>query len=646
MLKATLRWPFAACLLSLACSSALAAASPYSTMIVFGDSLADAGQFPDAGGPPGSTLRFTNRTGPTYLNGSGEAFGLNSSTLLGGKLGVAPGDLQASTSPVRAAQGLADGNNWAVGGDRTDQILAAITTQSQVANTDASTGVTTVFRTRPGYLVENSSRADPNALYYLTGGGNDFLQGRVLSPGQAVSAANNLADGAQILSQAGASYIMVWLLPDIGRTPAVFGTPLQVPSTLLSGVFNQQLVNRLGQIDAEVIPLNVPGLVRDVLTDPARYGLAADQNLVGTCFSGNSCTANSVYGIGGLTPDPTKLLFNDGVHPTVAGQRLIADYGYSILSAPWEITLLPEMANSTLRAQQDELRSQWLADWGNWQNVGEWRAIVAGGGQKMDFDAQSHSASADGHGYNLTVGGSYRFAEDWRAGLVAGAYRQTLEAGARDSDYKLNSYIATAFVQYQAQHWWADLAASGGKLDYDNLKRKFALGISEGAEKGDTDGDLWAVSGRLGFDIAGQSSRWHFSPFISADYSHVNVDGYSEKNARATALNYDDQTRKSKRLGAGLQGKFDVTPQTQLFGEVAHEREFDTDQQDVTIALNSVPGVDFDLKGYDPQRNLNRASVGLSQKLAPDLTLRAGYNWRKNDDVTQQGVNLAVSLDF
>jgi outer membrane lipase/esterase len=646
MLKATLRWPFAACLLSLACSSALAASSPYSTMIVFGDSLADAGQFPDAGGPPGATLRFTNRAGPTYLNGSGEAFGLNSSTLLGGMLGVAPGDLQASTSPVRAAQGLADGNNWAVGGDRTDQILAAITTQSQVANTDAATGVTTVFRTRPGYLVENSSRADPNALYYLTGGGNDFLQGRVLSAGQAVNAANNLANGAQILSQAGARYIMVWLLPDIGRTPAVFGTPLQVPSTLLSGVFNQQLVNRLGQIDAEVIPLNVPGLIRDVLTDPARYGLAADQNLVGTCFNGNNCTANTAFGIGGLTPDPTKLLFNDGVHPTVAGQRLIADYGYSILSAPWEITLLPEMANGTLRAQQDELRSQWLADWGNWQNVGEWRAIVAGGGQKMDFDAQGNSASGDGHGYNLTVGGSYRFAEDWRAGLVAGAYRQTLEAGAKDSDYKLNSYIATAFVQYQAQHWWADLAASGGKLDYDNLKRKFALGISEGAEKGDTKGDLWAVSGRVGFDLAEPSSRWHFSPFISADYSHVNVDGYSENSARATALNYDDQTRKSKRLGAGLQGKFDVTPQTQVFGEVAHEREFDTDQQDVTIALNSVPGVDFDLKGYDPQRSLNRASLGVSQKLAPDLTLRAGYNWRKNDDVTQQGINLAVSLDF
>ncbi|EGH34859.1 Outer membrane autotransporter barrel, partial [Pseudomonas syringae pv. japonica str. M301072] len=67
----------------------------------------------------------------------------------------------------------------------------------------------------------------------------------------------------------------------------------------------------------------------------------------------------------------------------------------------------------------------------------------------------------------------------------------------------LNSYIATAFLQYQANHWWGDLSVSGGKLDYENAERKFALGVSEGQEKGDTDGEMWAVSGRVGFDIAG-----------------------------------------------------------------------------------------------------------------------------------------------
>jgi len=183
MINLALRLPFAACVLSLACSSALAASTPYSNMVVFGDSLADAGQFPDTGGPQGSTLRFTNRVGPTYQDGSGEIYGPVSSTLLGTKLNFAPGILAASTSPVNAALGLPDGNNWAVGGDRTDQIYNAITSQSRVTVTDDTTGQETVLRTRPGYLVANNFHADPNALYYLTGGGNDFLQCRVLSLG-------------------------------------------------------------------------------------------------------------------------------------------------------------------------------------------------------------------------------------------------------------------------------------------------------------------------------------------------------------------------------------------------------------------------------------------------------------------------------
>jgi len=353
-----------------------------------------------------------------------------------------------------------------------------------------------------------------------------------------------------------------------------------------------------------------------------------------------------VYGIGGLTPDPSKLIYNDGVHPTEAGQRLIADYAYSLLAAPWELTLLPEMAHSTLRAHQDELRNQWQADWENWQAVGQWRAIVAGGGQHIDYDTQDSAASGDGSGYNLNIGGSYRLNDAWRVGVAAGFYRQNLEAGHNDSDYKLNSYLATAFAQFQQNRWWADAALTGGKLDYDNLKRKFDLGANERAEKGDTDGNLWAFSTRLGYDIAQPGNDWHLSPFVSADYARVEVDGYSENSNRATALTYDDQTRISRRLGVGLQGKYQISPQTQVFGEYAHEREYEDDTQKVNIALNTLPDNGFKLEGYTPQSHLNRVSLGVSHKLTHDLALRGGYTLRKDDDFTQQGINVGIVLDF
>jgi len=621
---------FTVATLALACSQAFAAPSPYSSMIVFGDSLADAGQFPDlSGGTAG--MRFTNRD----ENGN---FAPVSPMILGGRLGVSPDDLNPSTSiGIRP-----DGNNWAVGGYTTQQILDSITQTSQLVVPPGTNGAGAVLRERPGYLA-NGLRADPNALYYLTGGGNDFLQGLVNSPADAAAAGSRLAASAQALQQGGARYIMVWLLPDLGQTPNFSGTPQQNPLSQLSAVFNQALVGQLGQIDAEIIPLNIPVLLSEAVANPTQFGLGSGQNLIGTCYSGDSCVENPVYGINGSNPDPTKLLFDDSVHPTIAGQQLIADYGYSILSAPWELTLLPEMAHASLRAHQDELRNQWQAPW---QAVGQWQAFVATGAQDLDFDSQRSAANADGRGYNLTLGGSYRLNDAWRVGLAGGVYRQKLEAGEQDSDYKLDSYLASAFAQFRHDRWWADAALSAGHLDYRDLKRTFALGVNDRSEKGDSNGEAWAVTGRLGYNLAPDSSTWQLAPFVSADYARVKVDGYDEKSGRSTALGFDDQERTSRRLGAGLLGSVQLVPGTRVFAEVAREHEFEDDQQDVTMHLTTLPANDFTLTGYTPNSNLTRASLGLSHELVAGVHLRGNYSWRKSDELTQQGVSLGRTLDF
>ncbi|MGH8353340.1 MAG: autotransporter domain-containing protein [Pseudomonas sp.] len=647
----------AACLL--ATVAAPLCASPYSGLVVFGDSLSDAGQFPDADGPAGATLRFTNRVGPTYQDGSGEIFSANATQLLSQQLGL--GALTGSTSPVNAALGLPDGTNYAVGGNTTAQIADSIIGTGEGSVVELTDG--TNLRTRPGYLVELASRGeriDPNTLFYVNGGGNDFLD-VIINPfappavatQQAQDAAIRLADGVRALEAAGARYIVVSLLGDVGKTPnaAFLGTFIpSLPATVsgLVGDYNQELVSQLEGLNAEIIPLNVPLLVAEVVAAPATYGLDPTQNLLGTCFdaSGGGCVENPMYGLTSGNADPTRLLFNDSVHPTGTGQQLFADYAYSLLAAPWELTLLPEMAHGTLRAHQDQLRNQFQADWESWQAPGQWRAFVTGGGQRLDFDEQDGSASADGNGYSLSLGGSYRLNQAWRAGVALGLYEQELEAGAADSDYDLRSYLGSAFVQYQQDRWWAEGALSAGYLDYDSLKRQFALGIGERSEKGDTEGYLWALSGRLGYDIAQPGSAWHLSPFVSADYARVEVDGYEEKGGSATSLRFADQKRSSRRLGAGLQGRIEVTPAIQLFAEVSREREYEDAAGDLTVALNSLPGLDFTLQGYAPADRLTRASLGFSQKLAADLALRGGYSWRKGEDDSQQGASLSLVWDW
>jgi outer membrane lipase/esterase len=598
----------AACLL--ASASLPLHASPYSGLIVFGDSLSDSGWNVGPDGP----IRFTNRVGPTY--GAGEAYGLVTPMLLGDKLGLGEDSLAAAN---------AGGNNWAVGGYTTSQILNTVNSS---------------------YLASTGGRADSDALYYLTGGGNDFLGLMVTDTASAQAAAGRFADSAEALQRAGARYIMVWLLPDVGLTPNFYGGGLQSLVSSLGADYNTELVRQLSSIDAEIIPLNIPLMLSEVLANPGAYGLASDLStaeLIGTCFDGCS-NENPIYGINGSNPDPSKLLFEDSVHPTTTGQMLIADYAYSLLAAPWEISLLPEMAHGTLRSHQDQLRAQWQADWEAWQAVGQWRSFVNGGGQRLTYDI--YESDADGNGYSLNFGGSYRLDEAWRVGLAGGLYEQDLEAGEADSDYDLRSYLATAFAQYQHDRWWGEAAASIGYLDYHDLERQFDLGPVTRGEKGDTDGDLWSLSGRIGYDVIQPGSQWHLSPFVSADYARVEVDGYSEDSARSTALEYGDQKRTSKRLGIGLQGLFDLSQQTRLFGEVAMEREYEDDASEVDMSLRSLPSIGYTLEGYVPDDKTWRASLGVSHQLAPGLALRGAYTYRNADDSDQQGINFSLAWDI
>ena len=204
--------------------------------------------------------------------------------LLGNQLGIAPGDLAASTSPVNAQQGIADGNNWAVGGYRTDQIYDSITAANgsliERDNTPPA---------QPRWLPGGPCPPGPVPIRtrctHITGGGNDFLQGRILNDVQAQQAAGRLVDSVQALQQAARHRG----LADLARTSGA--------ST--SGI------RRLASCPIPAAASAAPG-----------FGLAADQNLIGTCFQRQRLHHEPTYGINGSTPDPSKLLFNDSVHPT------------------------------------------------------------------------------------------------------------------------------------------------------------------------------------------------------------------------------------------------------------------------------------------------------------------------------------------
>lgn len=625
----------AAVLLTCATDAAIANDGPFSQFVVFGDSLSDAGNFPDLqsptlGGNPTGGLRFTNRTGPTY--GAGEYIGEVGTQRLASMLGLQ--SLPSTPLLPAVLTGNPDGTNYAVGGYRTDQILDSITLDSTV-----SAGGST--RTRPGYLVENP-RVDSNALYYLNGGGNDIFQGRDM-----VTAASNLAAAVGALQAAGARYIIVSDLPDVGSTP--LGT---VNSSIdawngLSTTFNNELASRLQAQGGNYVLVNNRLLLAEVRADLAAFGFDPNVPQTAVCFDPSSSTApclpDPTYSIGGTAPDPNRLMFNDGVHPTTAVHQISADYLYSIISAPWEVSLLPEMGRSALRAHLQQLDNELSARRGDWQAVGAWRTFVQGGYNRPEYDGYG---GGDGSGLSLSLGVTQRLSETWLAGVSLGLAENSLELGRNDSEYDMRSYLATAFARYEHQRLFADFSLSAGYLDYHDLKRTFALGISERTEKGDTEGTLWGAAAKAGFNLMQPGDQLQFGPFVGASYQKVEVDGYSEQGERSTALSYDDQELDSLRLSLGLFGDYALSERTRLFGEVAREVEReDEDRRDLRMSLNSVSGNSFELPGAVPTGDQTRFSVGLTHRLTPGLALRANYHYRGNDN-RDHGVGLSLAWDL
>ena len=223
------------------------------------------------------------------------------------------------------------------------------------------------------------------------------------------------------------------------------------------------------------------------------------------------------------------------------------------------------MGRSALRAHLQQLDTELAALRGDWQPVGAWRTFVQGGYNRPEYDGYG---GGDGHGLSLSLGVTHRLSEAWLAGVSLGLAENSLELGRNDSDYDMRSYLATAFARYEYQRLFADFSLSAGYLDYHDLKRTFALGITERTEKGDTEGTLWgAAVNRLQPDAAGRSPAVrsvHRCQLPESGRRRIQREG-----ARSTTLSYDDQELDSLRLSLGLFGDYALTERTRLFGEVA-----------------------------------------------------------------------------
>lgn len=279
---------------------AFAALSPlpamaYSDWFVFGDSLSDTGNNAILLGVDPGQVIDGNSYIPTYPYASGRYSNADVwTTSFAQALG-----LEASAS-------LAGGNIYAHGGGRT-----------RVVSPD---GAPPLLAQVQSFLTASSGIADPGALYVIAGGGNNARDTLDAIAGGAPILRTLLGDawryaydvGLMVdqLQAAGAQHIIVWNTPNLALAPAIQaeGDLAVMLAGVVVGRMNGALDRRL-EDESGVTVLDTYAIFTEVIGNPEAYGLA---NVTDACGAIDGC-------------DPSTYMFWDGIHPTSAGHRILAD---------------------------------------------------------------------------------------------------------------------------------------------------------------------------------------------------------------------------------------------------------------------------------------------------------------------------------
>ncbi len=617
------------------CCTTAAQAQQFTSFAAFGDSLSDAGNFGSAvfEFPPGNS--FTTNPDPVAAQIIAGHFGLSAD--------------QSTAGGTDFAWGAACVNNE--GGPCQTDVIGA----PQIPNLDLQISQ---------YLAATGGKADPFGLYTFWGGANDIFgnlaavslgQGEgggdaaVVNP-QAITpisfnqALANMAHNGVIaaneigrLQTAGATHIIVFNLPDIGKTPAflVQGADAQQAATALTLDYNNSLnaalAGRTGIIRADMF-----GLFNEILANPAAFGFtdvthpacgpAVPQLTSVAC--GPAGDPNFPFHYDPATVD--GFAFADGVHPTGAGHAIIAQYVLAELAAPSYASMLAETPLQVFDAQNRAIHGQFQADMGKDRAAGTLRSFAVYDYTHQRYDLTATSPQTSVRDNTLVLGADYKATDSVSFGVASTLTHQDATFAGGGS-FMNNEPMIAAWGLFHGPEFYVSILGSVGQLNFNGIDRVIQLGAMTRTETASTGGS------HTGVELAG-GYLFHWGdlrtgPFGSISHQRVRVSSYNENNSDSTTMFFDRQNRDSTigRIGWELAGDSHMMGGSiHPFGRIAFEHESDADPRFVSAGLVGLNG-SFAMEGFRPDDSFWSGEFGVAAEFGDHMSGFASYNGHFGD---------------
>jgi outer membrane lipase/esterase len=526
-----------------AVSGAPAQAAQFSNVYVFGDSLSDAGYYrgflASVGLPAAQMGRFSTNPGPIWAEILGQYY------------------LGAPVTPSNAG-----GTDYAQGGARV-ALAPGITPPGQ-AERPISTQVTE-------YLTSHSNTADPNALYTMWGGANDFfVNTSLLQAGQITSAqfqSNMLAAGTAEVQQiarlfgAGAQHVLLVLNFDPSMTPSAAGLDaatraaftqlaVGVNTTILAGsrktgsARSPWISSRSSTRSARIRRHSGSPTRRGVACGPLPPAAPTPQALF--CLVGLNVPAGAENSL--LWADPSG-------HLTTAGNRIVAQYALSFIEGPYNYSSMAEAPLRTTHAARG--RRERRADAGA---AGRARPL-----EHLRLGRRRRLRRERGPGQRRRLAfprGLQPWASPcglpkrscWAARI--GQTRTSASFGENMGGYRARENTYSIFGSMKVGGFWGNAVLSTADIDFSDIQRNIQLGAQRRTANASAGGSNQSAFVSAGYDF--NFRGFQIGPVVSLTAQDVDVNPFDEAGAGSANLRLFGQKRKSEVWGLGARASMDI----------------------------------------------------------------------------------------
>ena len=631
-----------ACLALALCGAQPVVAQSFNNMVFFGDSSTDNGIYKPTynvvlqnstlsqafvraygGLPPLATGIPTTTPGLMWSAALGQKFGItvNPATsvfaqffarVLAPTLGISPSVVATALAGVGSA-----GNNYAVNGAgvvaNAYNAPFAMLGKDQVA----------------AYLASTGGVAEPNALFAIHIGANDFAtNGATLSQNSSalLFLAQQTSGLAVTLKNAGARYILVTNVPNAAVSKDVYlAAEGGTWSDTIAGygaayaAYSQNVWNNLAADKVNFIPADLSGVFNYVVTHPAPFGFTSvsqnDPACVGVaavnCIPANWATPNA---------DKTYVFAESAAwHFTSGYQQIEADYVYNLLTAPGQISLMPVAqlrgrlgVIEAVRAQMpDKARAEgerhvWIS--------GDVAALKSG----ELLDAQPGKALRP---MSVVAGVDYQISPLWLAGVSA-SFGRSNQSFATGGSFSSDDVAASLYLGFRQEALWMNAVATAGRTSA-STHRSATLGITTETNSASPKGSGQSLALQGGYDFAATLSSLPVThgPVLGLIAQRAGLDGFTETNGQSglTALQFASQSRGSTIAELGYHGSLDLGS-WKLFSKFIWSHELQTGEKTISTSVTTITAPAYALPAAALPRNWATATAGAKYAITDQLS--------------------------